>query len=179
MRRLLMLLAPLLLSACGGETVKFYLTDAPLTDAAEVNVTLHGLTVFSSSLAEGNVPGSGGTIVFEEPMPFDLLEVKEVPALLGEIAADGFIQMIELKVGSTATIVYQDGSSREAFIPSGIETGVKIVGPFDLAGENEVVLDFDAELSFYEAEDGSLVMNPTIRVIIGGQVVGESEPLVP
>ena len=62
----------------------------------------------------------------------------------------------------------EDGSVEDLKIPSGYETGVKIVHAFTIAamGATEIILDFDALKSVVEAgSSGQWLLKPTIKVL--------------
>lgn len=186
---LLAALCTLALTACGGNRLKVYLTDAPLDGATAVNITVSGLQVIGSDdegaggEEEGSRPAGAGkpaeagpsTVRYEEPRVINLLELRNgVTTLLGEVEVNGAVEQLRLLMDGKATVVFEDGTSCEAFVPSGAETGVKITGiP---AGTSEVTLDFDAARSIIETGAGELIMRPTISAMVDGEVVAETPP---
>jgi hypothetical protein len=158
------------LAACGSSSgsVKLYLTDAPLDGATEVNVVVHGVELYGT--------GAPVKLTFEEPRSFNLLDYRDGRrAELGEVQVEGKINQIRLMIDGTATVVFEDESTRTASVPSGAQTGVKIImSEIDPAQVGEITLDFDAAKSIHEA-GGRLVMKPTITAIVEGAVIGESE----
>ncbi len=188
MRHWVWLAGALLLAGCGGpQRVRFYLTDAPLDNAAHVYVTLTGLKIFPSEggtvatdagTTDAGVPLETGpqTIVFSEPKTYDLLALRNgARELLGQADVSGRIEHMSLFMNGTATVVYADGTSEDATVPSGASSGLKIMGPFPVSGE--VLLDFNAAESIHDTGNGKLIMRPVIHVIINGQTVGTSEPV--
>lgn len=165
-------------TGCGPKTVRILLTDAPLDGATEVNITLTGLKIFEagrgSDPAEPGPGGRGGpaTVVFDEVKTFNLLALRNgATALLGEVPVSGRIAHMRLELAGDAQVVYQDGTVRKAFVPSGAQTGIKLAGSFDPA-DTELLLDFDAAQSIVEAGDRSLRLVPSIRIYSRGQQVG-------
>lgn len=178
-----------LLFGCGGQSVKVYLTDAPLDGATEVNITVTGVQAIAAGAAAGagaaaaageRAPGGAGseegvsTLTFSEPREINLLELRNgVRTLLGEVESEGSIEQLRLMMNGEAVVVFEDGSSKTALVPSGAQTGVKIVGGIP-AGATEITLDFDAAQSITETGTGELIMRPTIRALIEDEVVGET-----
>lgn len=112
----------------------------------------------------------GEAYVFDEPRTYNLLELRNgAEVLLGEVEVEGTIQLLMLQTQGDATVVSEDGTTRTARIPSGMHSGLKIMGPFPTSGT--VLLDFDVEQSLFETEAGELILRPVIHVIIDGQKV--------
>lgn len=160
------------LLGCGSQTpppdlqkLKVFLTDAPLADATAVNIVLNGLEVTGDN---------GQTLTFASPRVINLLELRNgVRTELGEVDALTDGQQLRLLMDGQAEVVFLDGSSKVATVPSGAQTGVKIVNlPADA---EEITLDFDAEKSIHETGNGKLIMRPTIRAMAGERPVGDSE----
>lgn len=182
---------------CGTQKIRFFMTDAPLDGATEVNVTLSGMKVFTSTgeacqddesdagvteddakqtrRRDGDCGGSPDTIVFDEPRTYNLLSLRDgAQVLLGDVEVTGTVQHLQLKTDGTATVVYEDGSTRIARIPSGATSGLKIKGPFN---SDVVLLDFDAAESIHESGTGELIFRPVIHAKADDAVVADSEPI--
>ena len=88
-------------------------------------------------------------------------------------------------------VILNDGSNtvEELKIPSGFQTGIKLVHPFEVIGGQvkELVLDFDADRSVIKAgNSGNYILKPTIKVFdtenkidIYGVVTNDSDTPVP
>ena len=64
-------------------------------------------------------------------------------------------------------IVFNDDTVQPFIVPSGEQTGIKIIGPFEIESDNttSVQLDFDARSSVGELGNGDLILKPTITVL--------------
>ena len=88
-------------------------------------------------------------------------------------------------------VILNDGNNtiKPLFVPSGPQTGIKLVHPFTVdAGQiKELILDFDACRSVVKAgNSGMYILKPTIKVIepedkvdIDGMVTDNSDPATP
>ncbi len=186
-------LGALAVAGCGPQRVRFLLIDAPLDNATSVNVTLTGMKVFTSQggQAVGESPDGGAVdadagvatgprgpeiVVFAEPRSYDLLALRNgASALLGDVDLYGRLEHISLTMDGTATVVYADGTSQVATVPSGVSSGLKIQGPMDPSGV--MALDFDAAASIHEDGLGGLVMKPVIHVVVDGKTIATSDPI--
>jgi hypothetical protein len=124
--------------------VNFGITDAPLDDAQSVTITVASLEV--------SVAGEGWVAVpMPQPVTIDLLGYQDgAAAALGTIPdlPVGTYQQTRLMLASDKppTLVLADGSSETLEIPSGSETGLKIVTPFVVDGTRPVNLTIDFDL---------------------------------
>lgn len=148
-------LGALLVSACDSAatgpdgdtgTLTVLLTDAPFPfDLVEsANVTISQVDVVTESGIE--------TAMGVEEQSFNLLELQDgVTALLSSAEVEaGTIQQVRLVV-SDAWVVMNDGREFDLNVPSGAQTGIKILTPgLEVEGDLEAVLtlDFDVEDSF-------------------------------
>ena len=147
----------------GTGTLELYLKDFPLQGQVVthlwvtiVSVQVHGdtggwQTVFSAA---------GGT-------PYDLLELVEEPAHLStsELPEDTYTQ-VRLLLGEDNRIVLADRGEFPLRVPSGQQTGIKIVGEFEIRDgySTRLVLDFDAQESVKVAGKDRYLLRPTIRI---------------
>ncbi|MFZ5572694.1 MAG: DUF4382 domain-containing protein [Thermodesulfobacteriota bacterium] len=86
-------------------------------------------------------------------------------------------------------LLLADGSARELKVPSGYQSGIKLVHGFTItAGRTtELILDFDAARSIVQAgKSGKWLLKPTIKIIgvstsggVGGVVTSEGTPAAP
>lgn len=197
---LLLMVTPLISCSGSGDggtgTLGVGLTDAP-GDYLHVFVTIDEVQVKKQGANEGE---SGWTTVLI-PSPqktFDLLELQNgVIADLGiaELGAGQYNQM-RLILGTDpddpdvhpyANYLVIEGEEGEdpvevqLKVPSGLQTGIKIVHGFTIVadGATEIILDFDANKSIVEAgESGNWLLKPTIKVLetLNNSVSGIVDP---
>ncbi|HVL75047.1 MAG TPA: DUF4382 domain-containing protein [Noviherbaspirillum sp.] len=200
MFRNLALCAPvaLLAVACGGGssdtshgTLGVYLTDAPACGFNEVNVTISKVRVHAAENAGENASG-WHEIVLEPARQFDLLKLTNgVLAELGEVElpAGRYTQMRLVLAPNTGaaplanSVVPVGGSPVALATPSAIQTGIKLVGGFDIAGgdRTELALDFDACKSVVTRGHGGHLLKPVISIVpmaSSGAISGVLDPSI-
>lgn len=154
-------------ASCSGSSgpgrLAVQLVDAPnpIVDQIVVNVT----KVTAHSAAGGWV--TVGPV--QGPLSVDLLKLKDYAQPLGLVNLPaGKVTQIRLLLSRDGNYVVPVGSTSEAplVVPSGYESGVKIVGPWNVPDCTQVTvtLDFDgaASLEYHEA-DGTWILRPVIR----------------
>jgi hypothetical protein len=170
-------------------TLRMHLVDAPAflesIDALEVVFT--EVRVHRSESAE---EGDGGWItVLPDSLPvedrtFDLLELVDgVFATLGEVELEtGTYTQVRIMLESATLVI--DGLPQDLFIPSGFQSGIKLVGSFTINADEitDLTVDFDVAQSLHEAPPGSgnFILRPTIRLvqtILSGTISGTVEPV--
>lgn len=165
--RLLGLLLPLIFwSGCGNNPIKATqtgrlrvgLTDAPAAFKA-VNVTFTEISV--------NRDGNWSMVTSGQSTTVNLLEWNNGKTLLvgtADVPA-GHYSQVRLLV-QNAEVVTMDGQAHQVTIPSGDQTGLKLVSSFDVTEGStyDVVLDFDAQRSIVATGSGKFMLKPTIRV---------------
>lgn len=132
-------------------TLKIHLTDAPFpTDmVAEANVVINKIEVRKVNDDEGYP----FITLSEEEVSFNLLELTNgVSANLVDIELDtGAYDLVRLYV-SEASVMLNDSTVYDLFVPSGAQTGIKVfIEPaIEVAGglTSELILDFDVSKSF-------------------------------
>jgi len=160
-------------SSSDDGTLSLSVTDAPIDGAANVYVQ------FSSV----NIQALDGTSVnfnFDTPRQIDLLNLQgsnSAPLLEGVTLPAGQYQTIQLMVDTAGNldsyIVKDDGSSHELTIPSGAETGLKLVRGFNVAVGNSAnfTIDFDLRKSVTSAGvTGSYFLRPALRIMDNTQI---------
>jgi hypothetical protein len=200
----LLLLMVMSLISCSGSgsgdggtgTLGVGLTDAP-GDYLHVFVTIDEVQVKKQGANEGE----SGWITALVPSPqktFDLLELQNgVIADLGiaELEAGKYNQMRLIlgtepddpEVHNYANYLVIEGEAGqpprevELKVPSGLQTGIKIVHGFTIVadGATEITLDFDANKSIVEAgESENWLLKPTIKVLetLNNSVSGIVDP---
>ena len=162
------LLIALLIVGCdnNGEVegrVQVLLTDAPLDDVLEANVTILRVELMDST---GNT-----TIMFDEPQQFDLLKLRDgITASLADLPVlSGSYSQLRMIVSDSAYVLMQDSSMQELKIPSGQSSGIKLMSipPFEIDEADDLVvitIDFDAEASFVKAgNSGMYIFRPVLK----------------
>jgi hypothetical protein len=98
---------------------------------------------------------------------------------MGEVPAGRYTQ-IRLMLGSGSTVVV-DGVTYPLTVPSGLQTGLKLVGTFDVpeGGLLDIALDFDAARSVVQNGAGRYQLKPTVKVLpfnTAGAITGHVSP---
>lgn len=170
-------------------TLRLILVDAPadMEGVESLEVVFDKILIHRGSGGEDPVDG-WITILYNtlpvEQRTFDLMELVN-----GDF---GFLCEEELEAGTytqirimfeSATLVV-DGEPQNLFIPSGDQTGIKLVGGFKVDPNviTEFTLDFDVAKSLHEAPPGSgnYILRPTIRVVqttLSGTISGTVLPI--
>jgi len=159
-------------------TLSLGLTDAATDEYEAVWVTISEVKVHRSETAEND---EGGWFTVATPQEtYNLLElVNGVIEQLGiaELPAGKYTQM-RLYLGRNFddsshpyphyVVDKDDGDRHELKVPSGYETGIKLIHEFEIvAGLTlDLVLDFDASASVVKAgRSGQTLLKPTIKII--------------
>lgn len=161
-------------------TLSLFLTDAFTEEYKAVYLTIKEVQVHS-----GNEENEGWVVTATPDATYNLLKlVNGIIEQLGirELEAGHYTQL-RMIIGNAADegtnihgeshpfanyIVDPSDACRELKIPSGYQTGVKIVHGFDIAENQltELILDFDASKSVVKAgNSGKWILKPTIKVI--------------
>jgi len=177
---LAVLAAGLIGCSAGNDTgrLSMSLTDKPTHDYKEVWVTVQDIYVHMESDPEGS-----WTKVLDVNKTLDLLTLSNgVRYELGLVELDpGHYTQMRLMIGSVNSedaglpanyIVDSADAIHEMKIPSGVQSGVKLVQGFDI-NENsttELVFDFDVSASIVAAgNSGKYILRPTIHQIDDSQ----------
>ncbi len=156
-----------LVAACNGSSgpgqLAVQLVDAPnpVVDQIVVNVT----KVTAHSTAAGWVTVGPVTT----PLTVDLLKLQSFAEPLGLVNLPaGTVTQIRLLVSRDGDYVVPAGSTAHAplVVPSGYESGIKILGPWEVPACTKVTvtLDFDGKGSLeYHQADGTWILRPVIR----------------
>jgi hypothetical protein len=179
------------LAACGGgdstdmaatSTLRLDITDAPITDATKVWLQFTGVEVKP-------VGGMAQTFMFSAPKGYDLLTLQNGNAamLLGDTTvAAGEYEWVRLILDPAAGSSYIiDGSGQHDLrIPSGLETGLKLVRGFTMpaGGRADFTVDFVLAKSIIKppGQAPNYMMKPVLRLVDNiqvGTIAGTFEPL--
>lgn len=176
-----------LLTACGGgggsqaaapigntppqdATLNLAITDAPVDSAQSVIVEFSGVSIKPND-------GDELTFQFESAKSIDLLALQgsnAAPLLENQTVAPGNYEWIRLAVNAENGIrdsymITSDGSELELRIPSGSETGLKLVSGFTMAegGTADFTIDFDIRKSITNppGQAGTAILKPALRLV--------------
>jgi Domain of unknown function (DUF4382) len=165
----------------GFGTVKLRLTDAP-GDFQEVNLAVAEVSAhFEGAGGESDSTG-GWQVLRAEPLNVDLLTLRNgvfTTLAVTQVPAGHYTQ-IRLKLASGSNVVV-DGVTHPLTVPSGMQSGYKLVGGFDVpaGGLLDLTLDFDAARSVVLTGSGTYILKPTVRVIqtaASGSITGHVSP---
>jgi hypothetical protein len=152
----------LALAACepvspGIVPVHLYLTDAPSEQIAKAEVWISRAYLVPAG-EDGAFQTIFPTTEGEEPRMYNLLDLRDgVRALLGDADVDaGEYEQLRLVVDRAEItlvegVTFADGSSSKTlFVPSGMETGIKVEfgGPITIPDEINLLVDFDVARNF-------------------------------
>lgn len=164
-------------AACGGSgsddtatgTASFDVTDAPTTELAKVEVTFTGLSV---------KPADGEAIefTFDEAKTLDLLTLQggdSAPLLEDQELPAGEYEWIRLTLDVDNSFVYETenpDAPLTLFVPSGAQTGLKLVSGFTVAqgGDNNFTIDFDVRKSIVNPQGNGVAdyfLKPALRLV--------------
>ncbi|NOX38303.1 MAG: DUF4382 domain-containing protein [Calditrichaeota bacterium] len=143
-------------------TLNIYLTDAP-ADYESVTITFSEISA--------HIDGQWISIRNEEPITVDLLQWNNGKSIIIGTAEipEGHYTQIRLKIEEASVTI--DGITHSLFVPSGAQSGLKLLINFEIvAGSTyELVLDFDAYRSIVVTGPphgpNKYILKPTLRVI--------------
>lgn len=162
------------LAACGGGSsgdgsgsLSLGVTDAPIDEATHVYVEFSSVTLKPAD-------GEPFTIDFDDPKRIDLLEQQNGDRELlldNEQVTAGAYDWVRLGVnldGELDTYLeLEDGSEHELEIPSGRQTGLKLVSGFVVAqgASLDLTIDFDLRKSIVRVSDTEYKLKPALRLV--------------
>jgi hypothetical protein len=161
------------------------MTDAP-GDFQEVNLVITQVSAHLGGAEDGAESDSDSTsgwqVLRTEGLDVDLLTLRNgvfAPLALAQVPAGHYTQ-IRLKLGAGSNLVV-DGTTYPLTVPSGLQSGYKLVGPFDVPANGlvDLTLDFDAARSIVLTGSGKYLLKPTVRVIAtstAGSITGQVLP---
>jgi hypothetical protein len=198
LRRLTTTAATLLLAAgltaCGESAVSFggtarlsvLLTDAPIHYIEAADVDIGAVVLISAGDDPPTVLSEDGT-----DGPVNLLTLRDAATMLlaeADIEAGTYTQLRLIVESASVTLkdgyAFNDGSTqKDLFVPSGAQTGIKLLlgaadggeedGGLDITGDMVLVVDFDVSQSFViqgnpETPAGifGMLFKPTVRVVV-------------
>ncbi|MFU8896617.1 MAG: DUF4382 domain-containing protein [Gammaproteobacteria bacterium] len=186
----------LALAACGSSSDKtgvlsLKITDSPVDDASEVVVVFTGVELKRAGDAPFSIDYCGAEdlledcqkhidlLTLQDGVTDDLLANEEVPA--GQYEWLRLKVLAERDLQGASYIAFEDGGTQyPLFVPSGAQTGLKLVRPFVVAqgGTTRLVVDFDIRKSVI-APPGlqpNYLLKPTLRLmdeLLTGTIEGQ------
>ena len=158
------------------------ITDAP-AQFDQVNLVVTQVAVFrGSTLPADSDSVSNWTVIRTSSATVDLVTLRNGGSLqlvVGRVPA-GTYSMLRLKLGAGSTVVV-DGTTYPLTVPSGLQSGLKINGPFTVPADGtlDLVIDVDASRSIIQTGAGTYVLHPVLRVVNSattGAIVGAVLP---
>jgi len=156
---------------CGGSSsgsagtangsINVHLVDGPISDYQEINVNIQTVEINSN----------GTWMTLGTPnKTINLLSLVggvEESLVAGATLPAGHYGQMRLVLGSGNTVKLADGTVQPLTVPSGIQTGIKLVVNFDVAAgtTKDVWIDFDAAHSIQVVQagaSGQYILRPTI-----------------
>lgn len=177
-----------LLAACGGDgspagtpatgVLDVKITDSPVDEASEVVVVFTGVELKPAEGQPFSIDFCDLQDTPEDCKSFDLLQLQHGVTddlLTGESVTAGEYEWMRLKVlaelnqQDASYILLESGEQYPLYVPSGAQTGFKLVRPFAVAqgGTTRLVVDFDARKSVI-APPGlaeNYLLKPTLRLV--------------
>lgn len=158
-------------------SASFYLTDGPIESD---NVT--GVNITFTNVEVSGPEGWETIVAYDEPQTINLLDLQN-----GETF---FLSETELPSGSYGQvrlgllendanaenlhnyISFSDGSTEAIKVPSGGQSGYKVVGGFTVpgGGVTAVTIDFDVRKSVVNTGSGKYLLKPTLRLLENSEV---------
>jgi len=161
----------------GTGTMRIQMTDGP-GDFDAIHLVIRDV----SARLEGTDSTEDWVTVNPDSATYDLLTLRNgVFATLGSaLLPAGHYTQIRLRLGPGSNVVV-GGVTYPLTVPSGMQSGLKIVGTFDLAanGLTDVVLDFDAQRSVVLTGNGKYLLKPVVRAVMmttAGAISGTVAP---
>lgn len=192
---LMLAAAALLLAGCNGSsdgagTLSLSVSDTPVDGATHVMVAFTGVEVQPAGDMSNQGMGSSSSsdkgrleFNFADPKVIDLLDQqggRSAKLLDGVTLPAGSYAWIRLKVDeSQSSITLTDGSVHPLRIPSGAQTGLKLVSGFNVAAGSvtDFTVDFDLRKSVVLAS-GTYMLKPALRVtdtLAVGSIAGSAD----
>ncbi|HEX5339280.1 MAG TPA: DUF4382 domain-containing protein [Gammaproteobacteria bacterium] len=166
-------------SSDGTAALNLYIADTPVDNATSVNIVFTGVEIQPADNGSMDMMDMGSTAPIEydfaTPQQIDLMAQQggnSAVLLNGLALSAGSYQWIRLMVdASQSSITLRDGTLHPLTIPSGAQTGLKLVNGFVLAAGDTAnfTIDFNLRQSITLA-NGVYILKPALRLIDNQQV---------
>lgn len=162
------LLVIILINSCSKEpspatsgNIMIRLTDSP-AHYKQVNVDIQQVSVHMSGGSWINLPTKSGVynlLVLQNGIDTSLVNTTALPT--------GTITQMRLILGSNNTLMDSSGAVYNLTVPSGSESGIKLIGNITVtSGQTLVVkLDFNANASIVATGNNTYQLKPTIQTL--------------
>lgn len=154
----------------GNGSVKIYMVDSP-ADYDAVNIVVSKVEVNQSADASEN--SSGWVVINDKEQTYNLLDLRNgANAVLGENSLKaGHYSQVRLILGTGSNVV-MNGIRYDLTVPSGTQTGIKLVHGFDVQANSQflLTLDFNVNQSILVTGSGKFMLKPTIKVVNNSNV---------
>lgn len=146
------------------------ITDAPIDSAAEVWVQFDSIHLKSSD------DDTETSIEFDDPKSIDLLSLQGLdsePLLINTTVPAGDYEWLRLAVSAEedgtldSYIKMDDNSVHELRVPGGSQSGLKIIGGFEVIANtpSSLTIDFDLRKSVVATGSGKYLLKPVLRLV--------------
>ena len=165
----------------GFGTMSLRMTDAP-GDFQEVNLAVTQVSAHLGEAGADSDSTNGWQVLRADSFNVDLLTLRNgvfTTLALAKVPAGHYTQ-IRLKLGAGSNVVI-GGVTYPLTVPSGLQSGYKLVGSFDVPANGllDLALDFDAARSIVLTGSGTYLLKPTVRVLpfsTAGSITGHVLP---
>lgn len=169
-------------------TLRMALIDAPAASQSVDSLVVVFKKVLVHRSADATLSDGGWSVLLPDTLAvekrtFDLLQlVNGAFAPLGEVVLPtGHYTQVRIMLQSAT--LYVGGVPQDLTIPSGDQTGIKLVGSFTINPDvvTQIVADFEVARSLHESPPGSgnYILRPTIRLVqttLSGSISGTVTP---
>ncbi len=149
----------------GSPRLLVRMTDAPRAEIVSALVSINRVEISG--------PDSLSMTLTDSVQVFDLLTLQNDSSvvLVDTTIEAGIYSQLRLIVGDDAHVEFDDGSNQDLFIPSGGQSGVKILlNDVELLSSRDTLslwLDFDVSESFvFAGQSGKLLFKPVIIALL-------------
>jgi hypothetical protein len=159
-------------------TVRVRMTDSPAA-VDRVDLVIDEVSIRHASVADSE---SGWEVLSTDSTAVNLLDLQNATFMTlaeAKVPAGTYDEVrLKLRPGSTITV---DGATHPLVVPSGMTSGLKLKGPFEVRPGTtlELLIDFDAERSIVVTGTGQYMLKPVVRILssdLAGQIRGQVSP---
>jgi hypothetical protein len=145
--------------------IKVKLTDLP-GPYPEVNIDIRQVRVHLA----GNAGNNGWIDLPTHAGVYNLLDLQngiDSTIVDSTMIQAGKITQVRLVLGPNSTVMTSDSVLHDLKVPSGEQSGVKLVGQLNVPVDHtlHVLIDFDANASIVEKGNGDFSLKPVIKII--------------